>query len=169
MEAVKGKIQEALSLAIRSSGTKPCHPVSPFGSQRASSSHSSIHELGSASAATTAAGPARSSSIRGYSHFSWGPSTIASSTPVQSSIRKAKATVTSLLASSSPICGWKHHAAITSPFGLTELGIHYIVRASVVCNDSNRFRDKCISEVSPHNGSLVPEGKHIIPRLYTGF
>jgi hypothetical protein len=68
MEAVKGKIQEALSLAVRSSGTKPRRPVSPFGSRRASSSHSRF-PCGRSSAATTAAAPARSSSIRGYSLF----------------------------------------------------------------------------------------------------
>jgi hypothetical protein len=75
MKAVKGKIQEALSLADRSSGTKPRRPVSPF--------------------------------------------------------------------------------------GLTELGIHNIVRTSTVCNDSNRFHDGYISGFSPHNGSSVPESMYI--------
>jgi len=48
------EIQEALSLTVRSQGAKPRRPVTPFVSQRASSSHSGFR-CGPPSAATTAA------------------------------------------------------------------------------------------------------------------
>ena len=56
MEAVEGKIQEALSLTVRSRGAKPRRPVTPFVSRRAGSSHSGF-PCGPPSAATTAAAP----------------------------------------------------------------------------------------------------------------
>jgi len=97
----QGVIQEALSLAVRSSGAKPCHSVSPFGSWWASSSHSKF-PCGHSSAATIAGAPARSSSIRWYSPFFSVRSTVVSSNPMQSSVCRAVSPATCSLATRSP-------------------------------------------------------------------
>ena len=56
MKAVEGKMQEALSLTVRSQGTKPRHPVTPFVSRRAGRSHPGF-PCAPPSAATTTAAP----------------------------------------------------------------------------------------------------------------
>ena len=109
---VKARIQEALLLAVHCRGAKPRHPVSALGSRRATSSHSRF-PCSCCAAATTAAAPARSYSIPGYSHFSWARSTVARSNPMQSSTLTAQATATSLLASRSPIVAAESKTQLT--------------------------------------------------------
>jgi len=131
-------------------GTKPCRPVTPFGSWRADSSHSRIH-VDALLPQLSLLLLAHPFSLRGYSPFSWVRSTVAPSNSIQSSIFKAKVSVTSSPASRSSKAVAESSSMLT-PLSSCMFGrVSWVSEPVGFLNDKSNFFDQSISGFRARN------------------